>query len=167
MNRSPFVASFAISSLGVVLLVTAPALTHGMDSSPPGWSSSSRADDGLAPARKAIAAADWEGAIRLLDEQKDRQPANADVFNLLGYAERQRGNLDAAFAWYDKALALNPKHRGAHEYVGEAWLMAGNLPKAEEHLAALDRLCFLPCKEYRELKKEIAAYKKAHAAPGS
>jgi tetratricopeptide (TPR) repeat protein len=165
MSRSPFVLSFAISSLGAVLLASAPVLAHAMDSSPPGWSSgSSKAGDGLAPARKAIEAKDWAGAIQLLEVEKERQPGNADVFNLLGYCERQRGNLDAAFAWYDKALTINPKHRGAHEYVGEAWLMAGNLAKAQEHLAALDKLCTFSCKEYRELKREIAEYRKAHGS---
>jgi lipoprotein NlpI len=122
------------------------------------------ASDGLNPARKALAAKDWAGAIQLLEREKDRQPNNADVFNLLGYAERQRGNLDAAFPWYDKALTLNPKHRGAHEYVGEAWLLAGNLAKAQEHLAALDKLCPFSCSEYRELKRAVAKYKKAHGA---
>jgi hypothetical protein len=40
--------------------------------------------------------------------------------------------------------------------------MTGNLAKAEEHLAVLDKLCFLPCEEYRDLKAAIAAYKKQH-----
>lgn len=162
MNRAIFALSFSISSLGTVLVMTAPALSHGMDSSPP--AASSRSNDGLRAARKAIDAKDWEGALRLLEQEKDRQPANADVFNLLGYAERQRGNLEAAFAWYDKALAIDPKHRGAHEYVGEAWLMAGNLAKAEEHLAALDKLCPFSCEEYRDLKREVAKYKREHSS---
>lgn len=160
MNRSILSRSFAISTLGIVLSTSAPALTHGMDSSPPG--ASARAGDGLAPARKAIKAKDWEGAVRLLEEQRDRQPTNPDVFNLLGYSERQRGNLDAAFAWYDRALALDPKHRAAHEYVGEAWLLAGNLAKAEEHLKALDRLCPFSCEEYRDLKRAVKSYRKEH-----
>ena len=69
------------------------------------------------------------------------------------------GALDKAFLHYDKALAIDPKHLGAHEYLGEAYLMAGNLPKAEEHLKILDGLCFLPCDEYTKLKKVVAGYK--------
>jgi tetratricopeptide (TPR) repeat protein len=160
MNRSLFASSFAVSAMSVLLLTTAPAFSHAMDSSPPGWSK--KAGDSLDAARAAIAAKDWAGAIKLLEAEKVSQPGNADVYNLLGYCERQRGNLDAAFAHYDRALAINPKHRGAHEYVGEAWLMAGNLAKAEEHLKALDKLCTFSCEEYRELKHEIAKYKKAH-----
>lgn len=38
--------------------------------------------------------------------------------------------------------------------------MAKNLAKAEEHLAALDRLCLLPCEEYADLNAKIVGYKK-------
>ena len=37
--------------------------------------------------------------------------------------------------------------------------MTGNLPKAEERLATLDKVCFLPCEEHADLKKAIARYK--------
>ena len=56
-------------------------------------------------------------------------------------------------------LEIDPKHRGAHEYIGEAYLMVKNLARAEEHLAALDRICLLPCEEYTDLKAKVAAYK--------
>jgi hypothetical protein len=36
-----------------------------------------------------------------------------------------------------------------------------NLPKAEEHLARLDKLCFFSCEEYRDLKKAVEQYKSA------
>ena len=42
---------------------------------------------------------------------------------------------------YEQALKLNPRQRGAHEYVGEAYLLTGNVAKAEEHLAALEKMC--------------------------
>ena len=38
--------------------------------------------------------------------------------------------------------------------------VANNLPKAEEHLARLDKLCFFSCEEYRDLKKAIEDYKR-------
>ena len=50
-------------------------------------------------------------------------------------------------------------HRGAHEYVGEAYLIVNNLAKAEEHFAALQRICLIPCEEYEDLKKAVAAYR--------
>jgi hypothetical protein len=60
-------------------------------------------------------------------------------------------------------LKLNPRHRGAHEYLGEAYLMIRNLAKAEEHLAALQRICLLPCAEYGDLEKRVAEYRKTLA----
>lgn len=56
-------------------------------------------------------------------------------------------------------LQLNPRHRGAHEYIGEAYLKANNLAKAEEHLATLQRICLIPCEEYEDLKKAVADYR--------
>ena len=67
--------------------------------------------------------------------------------------------MPAAFSDYDKALSLQPKHRGAHEYVGEAYLMVGNLPKAEEHLLILNNLCGFDCEEFRDLKRAVDEYK--------
>lgn len=161
MKRAFLTPRSLAATLAVAALFAAPLGALGMDSSPPA-SSSRRADDPLGPARKAIEAKDWALAVQLLGEQETARPTDADVYNLLGFSERQRGNLSVAFAYYDKALALNPKHRGAHEYVGEAWLLAGNLSKAKEHLAALDKLCFFSCEEYRDLKRSIADYKKKH-----
>ena len=109
--------------------------------------------------RKAIQSQDWKVAIENFNRVAAREPANADVQNELGYAWRKSGNLDLAFKHYNEALRLNPKHKGAHEYIGEAYLMAGNLPKAEEHLAALDKICVFSCEEFRDLKKAIEEYK--------
>jgi hypothetical protein len=59
-------------------------------------------------------------------------------------------------------LDIDPKHRGAHEYVGEAYLLTNNLPKADEHLAALKQICGPGCEQYKDLAREIAEYKKKH-----
>ena len=87
-----------------------------------------------------------------------RFPDSADLHNELGFTHRRLRRMDKAFEHYRRALELDPQHRGAHEYIGEAYLMVNNLPKAKEHLAALDKLCFFGCSEYTELKKAIAAY---------
>ena len=128
-----------------------------------GGSSSSAAKDvdpDYVKAEKAIQSKDWANSIALLTQVVARDAKNADAYNYLGYAERNRGNLDIAFKYYDRALSLDPKHLGVREYLGEAYLLADNLPKAEEQLAALDKLCFFSCAEYRELKEKIAGYKK-------
>jgi hypothetical protein len=54
---------------------------------------------------------------------------------------------------------LSPRHRGAHEYVGEAYLMAGNLARAEEHLAKLREICLVPREEYDDLRKKVEEYR--------
>ena len=119
-------------------------------------------DPDVVHAQKAIKDKNWDTAIELLNKAVVRDPKNADIHNLLGFAERNRGNLDAAFKHYEQALALDPRHRGAHEYIGEAYLMTGDLAKAEEHMAKLDKLCFFGCAEYRDLKAAIAKYKEQH-----
>ena len=118
------------------------------------------ADPEYAAGKKAIEAKDWNAAIKAFSSAALRAPDNADIENYLGYAYRNAGKLDTAFQHYERALKLDPRHRGAHEYIGEAYLMVKNLAKAEEHLAALDRLCLLPCEEYSDLKAKVAAYKK-------
>jgi Flp pilus assembly protein TadD len=116
-------------------------------------------DPALAEGIRQIDAKNWTAAIDSLAVAVKRDPGNADIFNLVGYAYRNLGKLDEAFRLYERALALDPQHRGAHEYVGEAYLMAGNLQKAEEHLAVLDKLCLFPCEEFTDLKKKIAEYR--------
>ncbi len=120
-------------------------------------------DPDYAAGKKAIEAKDWAVAIRSLTSAALRDTRNPDIQNYLGYAYRNAGQMDQAFKHYGRALELNPRHRGAHEYVGEAYLIVGNLPKAEEHLAALRSICLIPCEEYEDLKKKVDAYR---ARPG-
>ena len=79
----------------------------------------------------------------------------------MGYSLRKQASPDLAAAerYYDAALRIDPKHRGALEYSGELYLMTSRLARAEQQLAALDKLCFLPCEEYTDLKKAIARHK--------
>jgi DNA-binding SARP family transcriptional activator len=72
--------------------------------------------------------------------------------------------MNLVFKHYNEALNIDPKHREAHEYAGEAYLMVGNVAKAKEHLAELDRICFFSCSEFTDLKNAIADYEKTHAA---
>src|SRR2546423_7867136 len=117
-------------------------------------------DAELEKARDAIAKQDWTGAQSILRDAVQREPRNADYHNLYAYATRKGPNPDMSlvFKKYNEALAINPQHRGAHEYIGEAYLMVGNVAKAKEHLAQLDKLCFFACNEFTELKNAISAY---------
>jgi cytochrome c-type biogenesis protein CcmH/NrfG len=111
-------------------------------------------------ARAAIAKNDWTGAQKGLTEALARNAKNADYHSLYAYTVRKgpNPNMDLVFKHYNEALRIDPKHRNAHEYLGEAYLMVDNPAKAKEHLAALDKLCFFGCDEYTDLKKAIAAY---------
>ena len=117
-------------------------------------------DPDYAAGKKAIDAKDWNAAIKAFSAAALRAPDNADIQNYLGFASRKAGRLDVAFKHYHRALALNPRHKGAHEYIGEAYLMAGDLPNAQKHLEALRKLCLLPCEELIDLEREIDAFKK-------
>jgi Tfp pilus assembly protein PilF len=109
---------------------------------------------------------DWAGAQGILRDALAREPRNADYHNMYAYTVRKGPNPDMSlvFKHYNEALAIDPKHRGAHEYLGEAYLMVGNLPKAKEELGVLDKLCFFPCDEYSMLKQAVAAYETRQAA---
>ena len=116
----------------------------------------------LSEARARIDAKDWPGAVDILKKAVARDPGNAEYHHLFAYSVRHTANPDmnVVFEHYREALRIAPQHRGAHEYIGEAYLMVGDLPRAKEHLAALDKLCFFSCAEYRDLKKAIERYEK-------
>jgi Flp pilus assembly protein TadD len=113
----------------------------------------------------AIEAKDWGSAIRLLSSAALRDTRNVEIQNYLGYAYRNAGELPLAFKHYSRALQLNPRHRGAHEYLGEAYLMIGNLAKAEEHLDLLRKICLVPCAETGQLEARIASHRAAKHRP--
>ena len=150
--------AWAVTSTALALVtVTAAPTPAGAD--PSTDTSAARLDPDYAAGKAAIDAKDWNAAIKVLSSAALRDPRNADIQNDLGYAYRNVGQLDLAFQHYERALQLNPRHRGAHEYIGEAYLLVNNLAKAEEHLSALEKICLIPCEEYGDLQKAIAAYR--------
>lgn len=110
--------------------------------------------------KKALVAEDWNDAIAAFELAALRDPLNADIQNYIGYAYRRLRQLGPAMGHYQRALMLNPRHRSAHEHLGEAYLMLGEPAKAEQLLTALENLCLIPCEEYDDLKRALAAYKK-------
>jgi tetratricopeptide (TPR) repeat protein len=110
-------------------------------------------------AKAMIEAKSYKEAIPLLQQVVAKNAKNADAYNLLGYATRKAGNPQASLQYYTAALQIDPKHLGANEYIGEAYLMLDQPQQAEQHLARLDQLCVFGCAEHRELKAAIANYK--------
>ena len=131
----------------------------GSDTDTPSWGAAGE-DPAVKSARAALAAGDYASAQTMLKVALAGSPGNADLNNLYAYALRKGANPDMAtvFKYYGEALRIDPKHRAANEYIGEAYLMVNDPAKAKEHLAALDKLCFFGCTEYTDLKKAIADY---------
>jgi tetratricopeptide (TPR) repeat protein len=107
--------------------------------------------------KAALASGDYKTAITVFTGVTAAQPKNADAWNLLGYATRKGGNPTASIPLYAKALALNPKHKGALEYQGEAYVQTNQMTKAKANLAALKKICGTKCEEYKDLAGFIAA----------
>jgi tetratricopeptide (TPR) repeat protein len=145
-------AEAAISPEGLAICSAMGSLAESGD-----WAA---LDPDFAAGKRALAAGDWQGAINTLTAAGLRDDRNADIQNYLGYAYGNLQQLDAATQHYQRALSLDSRHRSAHAHLGQAYLLQGSLVKAEEHFAALERICLIPCAEYGELKRAIARYAK-------
>jgi len=116
------------------------------------------ADPNFGQAKALIEARNYAPALPLLQQVVAKDPRNADAFNLLGFATRKSGNPQGSLQYYQQALAIDARHLGAHEYLGEAYLMLNQPAEADKMLARLNSLCVFGCSEYRMLKAAIANY---------
>ena len=137
------------------------ALTLSTAQAAADMSAASSDQDKLAPVRAQIAARNWSGAIEELKRINDT--GSAEWNNLMGYSLRKAKTPDLAGSekFYNEALRIDPQHLGTLEYSGELYLMKGELPKAEQRLAALGAACQKACSEYADLKRAIERYKAA------
>lgn len=150
----------ALAHILAFSLLLAAITASAADMSPPPDTAPAAADPLAAP-RERIKARDWAGALKALRAQP--QAASADWHNLMGYTLRKQARPDLAEAesQYLEALRIDPRHRGANEYLGELYLMKGDLPAARARLAVLEKLCPAGCEEREDLQ---AAIGKAAAA---
>ncbi len=81
---------------------------------------------------------------------------DARTLTYLGFATRKSGNVDKAFAYYEKALALDPNFVVARAYLGEAYITVGNMQAARDQLSEIARRCGANCAAYDELARHIA-----------
>ena len=95
-------------------------------------------------------------ALSHLQIAQSQKPNNADILNYLGYCERKIGNFQFSLDYYNKALAIEPEHRGVHEYLGELYLAMNKIDDANKELATLTSLCPRGCDEKDVLTKAIA-----------
>ncbi len=143
----------------VLAAVLLPALPVHAVQSDDGDDQSLLADADYAAGRAALKAGEFVAALSRYQAALKRFPDAADLHNELGFTHRKLRRMDKAFEHYKRALALKPEHRGAHEYIGEAYLLVGDVASAEKHLAALRAICLLPCDELADLQKAIAEHR--------
>ena len=114
----------------------------------------------LKPFLELIEKEQYDQAIDKLDDAIAEDADNPDLLNLVAYSHRQLKRYEIALNYYQKALKIDPEHRGANEYLGELYLHLGQLDKAEERLAVLDEDCFFGCKEFDMLEQAIQEYRR-------
>ena len=148
--------SFPSLVAGILIAACLTSQAQAADTSPEPVAS--QTPDDFAVGKKAIAAKNWTLAADSFKKVVASNPKSADGYNLLGYSSRWLGKYDEAFAAYDKALALDPKHKGALEYSGVAYLKVKQKAKAEAQLVKLKAIC-ATCEETTDLAKAIATYK--------
>jgi len=139
-----FVLSFVLAST---------AMAAGSSSS-----STQSKDDYYNQGVKAVKTANYKEAVKLFNKVVAAKPTDADAWNYLGFSNRKLEKFDLALSAYQKALAIDPKHRGANEYLGELYLQTNDLAKAKERLKRLDDICTFGCEEFDDLKAAITAY---------
>ena len=154
--RAAFCACMIAGGLAVL-----PAGAEPFEANP----NAAASDTDYAAGKQALEKKNWAEAAKRFQQAAVRDPDNADLQNYLGYSHRNLKQFDLAFKYYKRAIELSPRHRGAHEYIGEAYLMVGDPANAEKHLAALREICLLPCEELGDLEKAVAEYRKKSARP--
>lgn len=111
----------------------------------------------LSESRAALYAGDYERALALL-APLTATVRHADLYNLLGFANRNLKRYDAAARWYKEALFYDPGHRPALEYQGELFIAIGDFTRAEKNLELLHLLCFPSgCEEQERLRQALLA----------
>lgn len=113
-------------------------------------------DDGrMAEARQLIEMGSWGSAVWSLKKVLADDPDNPDAHNLLAFSYRNVGQYDLAERHYDRALAIDPAHRGAHAYLGVLYLETDRPGMARHCLDRLEALCGHDCRETEQLRSAI------------
>ncbi|MBG1231024.1 hypothetical protein F8B91_01590 [Aestuariivirga litoralis] len=98
-------------------------------------------------------AGEYDWAIEVLSSIKNQN--NADVLTMLGYSNRKAGRFEVGFAYYDQALALDPKFIRAREYLGEGLVAQGKIDLAKVQLDEIRKISGTGSEEYKDLAKAI------------
>lgn len=83
-------------------------------------------------------------------------PNTAKALNYRGYATRKLGRVDEGIGFYRQSVALDPRYASVREYLGEAYVIKGDIARARAQLRAIRGICGTGCEEYQDLAKAIA-----------
>jgi tetratricopeptide (TPR) repeat protein len=148
-------AAALLTALTAATLTAAPVRANDMPTTPV----ANAENKDYAAGRSAVGRKDWPAAVASFTKVVAAEPNNADAHNLLAYSYRWQGKYDDAFSHYERALSINPDHRGALEYQGVAFVKTGQIDKAEGNLARLEKIAGRNAEETRDLAKAIAEAK--------
>ena len=97
----------------------------------------------------------YDEALAVLNKMKNSNTAVA--LNYRGYVTRHLGRVDEGIGYYLRSVKLDPRYAQVREYLGEAYVIKGDMSKAREQLAAIRTICGnTECEEYEDLAKAIA-----------
>ena len=91
----------------------------------------------------------YSQAFKKLSKALKKDKNNPDILNYMGFTSRKIGNFSEAENYYLKGLAIDPKHNGINEYLGELYVQTDRIDKAKERLEVLKNC---NCEEYGELE---------------
>ena len=91
----------------------------------------------------------YSQAFKKLSKALKKDKNNPDILNYMGFTSRKIGNFSEAEDYYLRGLAIDPKHNGINEYLGELYVQTNRIDKANERLEVL-KSC--NCEEYAELE---------------
>ena len=91
----------------------------------------------------------YSQAFEKLSKALKTDKNNPDILNYLGFTSRKTGNFSEAEDYYLRGLAIDPKHNGINEYLGELYVQTDRIDKAKERLKVLKNC---NCEEYGELE---------------
>ena len=152
-------------TLIVSLLITTSSFSAGSSSSSSSSSNYDKAVKLIKSAKKFEqkekvnkAKKNYEKAQKLLVKYNINNPKNADTLNYLGFTTRKLGDFSNGEKYYLQGLAIEPKHIGINEYLGELYVATNRIDLAKERLQVLKDCS---CKEFKQLKDVIEGNKKS------
>lgn len=114
-------------------------------------------DESIYEAGQALARAErYDEAIAVLSLAANK--SDPRILNFLGFSHRKQGRLIVGIGYYEEAIKIDPNYALVREYYGEAHLQRGDLAKAKEQLAVIEKLCGTTCEEYVDLSGDIKEF---------